>query len=101
MIFEMCWSVFVVFDMFDHIVEYFDKGMWQDELIKYWNSKNISCTSTTRFKNRSNCDKSTKKTDGCDGCHKCNLLHNTVFYIHGKYGKSRLRKYEKIRRKLK
>lgn len=76
-------------------------GIWNNELLKYWNNKNISCTSTTRFKNRSNCDKSTKKSDGCDGCHKCNLLHNTVFYIHGKYGKSRLRKYEKINRGLK
>jgi hypothetical protein len=71
-------------------------GIWDDFLKKYWNEKNIACTSTTRFKNKSNCNKSLKKTNGCQDCNQCYTPgFNTVFYLHGKYAKSRLRKYLK------
>ena len=71
-------------------------GIWDEFLKKYWNDKNIACTTTTRFKNKSNCNKSLKLTDGCADCTQCyNVGFNTVFYLHGKYAKSRLRKYLK------
>jgi len=62
-------------------------------LLNWCKEKNIFMSKTTNKKSLSNCHASVNKTS-CQNCENCFNGIDIVYFLHGKYAKDRLKKYE-------